>query len=259
MIPDSGIYAGFDPSADSMHIGNFVTLNCLLRAAHSFGIPSTALVGSGTVAAGGDPSFRLKGRDSMTEVEITHNAERLKEQIKKIDSKFGKLCNSQHRLQVIDNLKWFNSIGLLQFLRLVGPKLRIIHLLEKDSMKTRLESGENTASFGEFCYPVMQAYDFYTLSENQNINIQLGGIDQWGNMSTGMELISKVSQQPRPTMAICTPLLTDSSGNKMGKSGAKGQIWLDESKTKQFDFYQVRFLSYCSIFSELKIQQWNCI
>ena len=253
----SGIYAGYDPTADSMHIGNFITLNCLLRAAHFFGLSSIALIGSGTVVAGGDPSFRSKGRDLMTEQQIAHNATKLKEQIKRIHSQFGKLCNSKSQLQVVDNLEWFNGIGLLDFIRMTGPKLRIIHMLEKDSMKARLESGERTATFGEFCYPVMQAYDFYTLSTTQNINIQLGGIHQWGNMSSGMEFISKTSQQ-RPTMAVCTPLLTDSSGNKMGKSG-EGQVWLSEMKTKQFEFYQVRFLSYCSISFELTIPWWNCI
>ena len=247
---NSGIYAGFDPTANSLHIGNLVTLCGLFTAAHHYSIPSIALMGSGTVSIGGDPSFRTSERSKLSADEIAKNSNAISKSIQRIQkhhqnmsnsmkaqsNNFDKSVQSKQHFRILDNSSWLSKISILDFMCTVGHSFRIKNMLERDCIQTRINQHANTATYGEFSYQIIQAYDFLALSQKFNINMQLGGIDQWGNIYSGMELIKRSTGQE--SVALCTPLLVDSCGKKIGKS-ENNQIWLDSEKTRPFDFYQV--------------------
>ncbi|NLB48637.1 MAG: tyrosine--tRNA ligase [Erysipelotrichia bacterium] len=217
-------YIGIDPTADSLHAGHFMAL-CLMRRLQLAGNKPIVVLGGGTGMVG-DPSGRTDMRSLLDEVQIKRNFQRFKEQISLfIDFDDDKaLC--------LNNGDWLKQLKYVELLREVGPYFSVNRMLSADCYKQRLEKG---LTFLEFNYMVMQAYDFYYLHKHYGCNMQFGGDDQWSNMLAGTELIRRKSG--KNAFALTIPLLTNSDGEKMGKS-VKGALWLDKDKTSPYDFYQ---------------------
>lgn len=218
-------YIGFDPTADSLHIGNLVQIMSLVHLQRC-GHKPFALVGGATGMVG-DPSGKSAERNLLDEVTIKHNIHGVTAQLKKFLAFDG-----VNGAEVVNNQDWFKGFEFLDFIREVGKYISINYMLAKDSVKSRLDTG---MSFTEFCYQLVQGYDFYWLWKNKNIKLQLGGSDQWGNIVTGTELIRRKGQGE--AFAITTPLITKADGTKFGKSEG-GNIWLDPKKTSPYKFYQ---------------------
>ena len=217
-------YIGFDPTADSLHVGHFMAL-CLMKRLQMAGNKPIALLGGGTGMVG-DPSGRSDMRQVMTPETIQHNCDRFKEQMSKfIDFSEGKAL-------MVNNAKWLLDLNYVELLREVGAHFSVNRMLTAECYKQRMEKG---LSFFEFNYMIMQAYDFYELYKNYGCNMQFGGDDQWSNMLAGTELIRRKLGEDAYAMTIT--LLMNSEGSKMGKT-AKGAVWLDPDKTSPFDFYQ---------------------
>ncbi|GAB4118921.1 MAG: tyrosine--tRNA ligase [Thermoflexibacter sp.] len=219
-------YIGFDPTASSLHIGNLATIMLLVHLQRT-GHKPFALVGGATGMIG-DPSGKSEERKFLDEEVLKHNQTCIKKQLEKfLDFESG--ANSA---EMVNNYDWFKEIGFLQFLREVGKHLTINYMISKDSVQKRLETG---ISFTEFSYQLLQGYDFYWLYKNKNIKLQMGGSDQWGNITTGTELIRR--KEGGEAFALTTPLLTRSDGQKFGKSEG-GNVWLDANMTSPYKFYQ---------------------
>ena len=218
-------YIGFDPTADSLHIGNLVQIMSLVHL-QKCGHKPFALVGGATGMVG-DPSGKSAERNLLDEATIKHNIHGVTAQLKKFLAFDG-----VNGAEVVNNQDWFKGFEFLDFIREVGKYISINYMLAKDSVKSRLDTG---MSFTEFCYQLVQGYDFYWLWKNKNIKLQLGGSDQWGNIVTGTELIRRKGQGE--AFAITTPLITKADGTKFGKSEG-GNIWLDPKKTSPYKFYQ---------------------
>jgi len=218
-------YIGFDPTADSLHIGNLVQIMILVHF-QNCGHKPVALVGGATGMVG-DPSGKSAERNLLDEKTLNHNLESVKKQLEKF-LKF----EGENAAEVVNNFDWFKDFSFLEFIRDVGKHITVNYMMAKDSVKTRLETG---LSFTEFSYQLIQGYDFYHLWKNKNIKLQLGGSDQWGNIVTGTELIRKKGKGE--AFALTTPLITKADGSKFGKSEG-GNIWLDAEKTSPFKFYQ---------------------
>lgn len=217
-------YIGFDPTADSLHVGHFMAL-CLMKRLQMAGNKPIALVGGGTGMIG-DPSGRSDLRNVLTPEIIQHNCDRFKEQMSHfIDFSEGKAL-------MVNNADWLLDLNYVDFLRDVGPHFSVNRMLSAECYKQRLEKG---LSFLEFNYMIMQSYDFYVLFQKYGCNMQFGGDDQWSNMLGGTELIRRKLGEDAHAMTIT--LLLNSEGNKMGKT-ANGAVWLDPEKTSPFDFYQ---------------------
>ncbi|MBN2478730.1 MAG: tyrosine--tRNA ligase [Parachlamydiales bacterium] len=219
----TSIYVGFDPTADSLHIGNLVGIIALYWF-KKFGHNVYALVGGATGRIG-DPSGKSLERPFLDDQIISNNIKAIEKQLKFI------LGND---IQVINNNDWFKEINFVDFLRDIGKQFRIGPMLSKESVKLRMES-EIGMSFTEFSYQLLQAYDFYYLHKHSNIILQMGGSDQWGNITAGIELIRKLTHKTAYGMTF--PLLTRSDGKKFGKS-EEGAIWLDKDKLSFYQFYQ---------------------
>ncbi|PWJ59518.1 tyrosyl-tRNA synthetase [Dyadobacter jejuensis] len=224
-------YIGFDPTADSLHIGNLATVMLLVhlqRAGHK----PVALVGGATGMIG-DPSFKASERSFLDEDTLRLNQAGIKKQLEQfLDFDCG--ANSA---QMVNNYDWFKEMGFLQFLREAGKYLSVNYMMSKDSVKKRLETG---ISFTEFSYQLLQGYDFYHLYKHHNVRLQMGGSDQWGNITTGTEIIRRKEGDEEgyfKAYALTTPLITKSDGSKFGKSEG-GNIWLDASRTTPYEFYQ---------------------
>ncbi|TLU88865.1 tyrosine--tRNA ligase [Dyadobacter sediminis] len=224
-------YIGFDPTASSLHIGNLATIMLLVhfqRAGHK----PFALIGGATGMIG-DPSFKAAERTFLDEETLRFNQEGIRKQLEQfLDFDCG--VNSA---EMVNNYDWFKDIGFLQFLRDAGKFLSVNYMMSKDSVKKRLETG---ISFTEFSYQLLQGYDFYHLYKNKNVRLQMGGSDQWGNITTGTEIIRRKEGDEEgyfKAYALTTPLLTKSDGSKFGKSEG-GNIWLDATKTSPYEFYQ---------------------
>ncbi|WP_138480523.1 tyrosine--tRNA ligase [Dyadobacter bucti] len=224
-------YIGFDPTASSLHIGNLATIMLLVhfqRAGHK----PFALVGGATGMIG-DPSFKASERSFLDEDTLRFNQEGIRKQLEQfLDFDCG--ANSA---EMVNNYDWFKEMGFLQFLREAGKFLSVNYMMSKDSVKKRLETG---ISFTEFSYQLLQGYDFYHLYKNKNVRLQMGGSDQWGNITTGTEIIRRKEGDEEgyfKAYALTTPLLTKSDGSKFGKSEG-GNIWLDPEKTSPYEFYQ---------------------
>ena len=219
-------YIGFDPTADSLHIGSLVqimTLVHLQRAGHK----PVALVGGATGMVG-DPSGKSAERNLLSEDILNHNLTCVKKQLEKfLDFDCG-----ENSAEMVNNYDWFKNYNFLDFIRDVGKHISINYMMAKDSVKTRLETG---MSFTEFSYQLVQGYDFLWLYENKNCKIQLGGSDQWGNIVTGTELIRRKASGE--AWAITTPLIKKADGTKFGKTEG-GNVWLDRDKTSPYKFYQ---------------------
>ncbi len=219
-------YIGFDPTADSLGVGNLVQIMMLLhfqRAGHK----PIALVGGATGMVG-DPSGKSLERNLLDETTLNHNLACQKKQIEKfLDFDCG--TNSA---EIVNNYEWFKALSFLDFIRDIGKHISINYMLAKDSVKSRLESG---MSFTEFSYQLVQGYDFYWLNLHMGVKLQMGGSDQWGNIVTGTELIRRKSKGE--AYAITTPLIKKTDGTKFGKTEG-GNIWLDRNKTSPYKFYQ---------------------
>lgn len=218
-------YIGFDPTADSLHIGNLVQIMTLVHFQRS-GHKPFALVGGATGMVG-DPSGKSQERNLLDENTLNHNLNCVKGQLEKFLNFSG-----ENSAEVVNNYDWFKEFNFLEFIRDVGKHISVNYMMSKDSVQKRLDSG---LSFTEFSYQLVQGYDFYWLWKNKNIKLQLGGSDQWGNIVTGTELIRRKGQGS--AFAITTPLITKADGTKFGKTEG-GNIWLDPEKTSPYKFYQ---------------------
>ena len=217
-------YIGFDPTADSLHVGHFMAL-CLMKRLQMAGNKPIALVGGGTAMIG-DPSGRTDMRQMMTTETINHNVECFKKQMSRfIDFSDGKAM-------IVNNADWLLNLTYVDFIRDVAPCFSVNNMLRAECYKQRMEKG---LSFLEFNYMIMQSYDFLMLYQKYGCNLQFGGDDQWSNMLGGTELIRKKLGKDASAMTIT--LLLNSEGKKMGKT-AKGAVWLDPDKTSPYDFYQ---------------------
>ena len=217
-------YIGFDPTADSLHVGHFMAL-CLMKRLQMAGNKPIALIGGGTAMIG-DPSGRTDMRSMMTKETIDHNCACFKKQMERF-IEFG-----EGKAQMVNNADWLLDLNYVDVLREVGACFSVNNMLRAECYKQRMEKG---LSFLEFNYMIMQSYDFYHLYQNYGCNMQFGGNDQWSNMLGGTELIRKKLSKDAHAMTIT--LLLNSEGKKMGKT-SKGAVWLDPNKTTPFDFYQ---------------------
>lgn len=221
---EATFYIGFDPTADSLHVGHFMAL-CLMKRLQMAGNKPIALIGGGTGYIG-DPSGRSDLRSMMTPEQIQHNCDCFKEQMSKfIDFSEGKAL-------MVNNADWLLGLNYIELLREVGPHFSVNRMLAAECYKQRMEKG---LSFLEFNYMIMQSYDFYMLFQKYGCNLQFGGDDQWSNMLGGTELIRRKLGKDASAMTIT--LLLNSEGKKMGKTQS-GAVWLDPNKTSPFDFYQ---------------------
>ncbi|HAD98429.1 MAG TPA: tyrosine--tRNA ligase [Cryomorphaceae bacterium] len=219
-------YIGFDPTADSLGVGNMVQIMTLVhfqRAGHK----PYALVGGATGRVG-DPSGKSQERNLLSPEEINHNLERQKAQLER----FLDFDDPSNGAVIVNNYDWFKDFYFLDFIRDAGKHITVNYMMAKDSVKNRLESG---MSFTEFTYQLIQGYDFYHLHKEFNVKLQMGGSDQWGNITTGTELIRR--KGGGEAFALTTPLIKKADGTKFGKS-EKGNIWLDPEKTSPYEFYQ---------------------
>ena len=217
-------YIGFDPTADSLHVGHFMAL-CLMKRLQMAGNKPIALIGGGTAMIG-DPSGRTDMRQMMTEETISHNVDCFKKQM----SRF--IDFSEDKALLVNNADWLLDLNYVEVLRDVGPHFSVNRMLTAECYKQRMEKG---LSFLEFNYMIMQSYDFYTLFQKYGCNMQFGGDDQWSNMLGGTELIRR--KLGKDAYAMTINLLLNSEGKKMGKTQS-GAVWLDPNKTSPFDFFQ---------------------
>ncbi len=222
-------YIGFDPTADSLHIGSLVPILLLVHLQKA-GHKPIALVGGATGMVG-DPSGKSEERNLLSEDILNHNLACVKRQLEKYLDFSPSRPNAA---EMANNYDWFREISFLQFIRDVGKHITINYMSSKDSVRKRLD-GENGMSFTEFTYQLVQGYDFYWLYTNKNCKLQMGGSDQWGNITTGTELIRR--KAGGEAFAFTCPLVTKADGGKFGKT-EKGNIWLDSAKTSPFEFYQ---------------------
>ena len=220
-------YIGFDPTADSLHVGHFMAL-CLMKRLQMAGNKPIALLGGGTGMVG-DPSGRTDSRPMMTVEEIQHNCECFRQQM----SRFIDFGEGEGKAITVNNADWLLDLNYVNLLREVGTCFTVNEMLAARCYKQRWEKG---LTFFEFNYMIMQAYDFYMLYKNYGCQMQFGGDDQWSNMLAGRELIRRKLENA-DSEAMTITLLTNSEGKKMGKT-AKGAVWLDPNKTSPFDFYQ---------------------
>lgn len=217
-------YIGFDPTADSLHVGHFMAL-CLMKRLQQAGNKPIALVGGGTGMIG-DPSGRTDMRKMMTVETIDHNCECFRKQMSRF-IEFG-----PGKARMVNNADWLRDLNFLEFMRDIGSQFSVNDMLRARAYVNRMERG---LTFFEFSYMLMQAYDFYMLYQNYGCNMEFGGDDQWSNMLAGTELIRK--KLGKDAYAMTITLLTNSEGVKMGKTG-RGAVWLDPDKTSPYEFYQ---------------------
>lgn len=222
-------YIGFDPTADSLHIGSLVPILLLVhfqRAGHK----PIALVGGATGMIG-DPSGKSEERNLLNEETLEKNLNGIRKQLEKyLDFDQSK----PNAAELVNNYDWFRGISFIEFLREAGKHITVNYMMAKDSVKKRIE-GEVGLSYTEFAYQLMQGYDFYWLYRNKNCKLQMGGSDQWGNMTTGTELIRR--KNAGEAYVFTCPLITKADGTKFGKT-EKGNVWLDPEKTSPYQFYQ---------------------
>ena len=219
-------YIGFDPTADSLHVGHLVQIMTLVhfqRAGHK----PFALVGGATGMVG-DPSGKSKERNLLDAETLQHNVKCVQQQL----AKFLDFETGENAAEMVNNYDWFQNMSFLDFIRDVGKHISVNYMLSKDSVKSRLETG---MSFTEFSYQLVQGYDFYYLNTHKQCILQLGGSDQWGNIVTGTELIRRKSGGE--AYAVTTPLIKKADGTKFGKTEG-GSVWLDPEKTSPYEFYQ---------------------
>jgi len=222
-------YIGFDPTSDSLHIGSLVPILLLVHLQKA-GHKPYALVGGATGMVG-DPSGKSEERNLLSEETLAHNIAGVQKQL----SHFLNFDSTQpNAAEMVNNYDWFKDFNFLSFIREVGKHITVNYMMAKDSVKKRIE-GDTGMSFTEFTYQLIQGYDFYWLYKNKNCKVQMGGSDQWGNITTGTELIRR--KIGGDAFAFTCPLIKKADGGKFGKT-EKGNIWLDASKTSPYQFYQ---------------------
>ncbi|MDY6289104.1 MAG: tyrosine--tRNA ligase [Bacteroidales bacterium] len=219
-------YVGIDPTADSLHIGHLVSI-MLLKHLQMAGHKPLAVVGGATGMIG-DPSFKAAERKLLTVEEVQHNVSCIRQQL----SKFLDFDNPVNGAEICNNYDWMKDYLFLDFIRDVGKHITVNYMMTKDSVKKRLETG---LSFTEFSYQLLQAYDYLTLYRTKGCRLQMGGSDQWGNITTGTELIRRM--EGGEAFALTCPLITKADGTKFGKTEG-GNVWLDPTKTSPYKFYQ---------------------
>ncbi|MBI9010367.1 MAG: tyrosine--tRNA ligase [Tenericutes bacterium] len=215
-------YLGADPTADSLHIGHLLAYLVAKRLMEKGNQP-ILVIGGGTGLVG-DPSFKKSERSLLTIEESLKNAEGIKKQVVKI----------LPTAKIVNNYDWISSLNAIEFLRDVGKNFNVTYMMNKDSVKSRIENG---ISFTEFAYQILQAWDFEYLFKNHGCSLQIGGQDQWGNITAGLELIRKVHSSEVNAYGLTFPLVTKSDGTKFGKTES-GAVWLDKEKTSPYEFYQ---------------------
>ncbi len=218
-------YIGFDPTSASLGIGNLIQI-LILKHFQRAGHQPIALLGGATGMIG-DPSGKSAERSLLDQYTLEHNVNQFRQQLASFFNSYDGPA-----IQFVNNYEWYQDMNILYFLREVGKHLTVNYMMAKDSVKSRLESG---ISFTEFSYQLLQAYDFYKLFEQYGCRVQMGGSDQWGNLTAGVELIRRLSQEE--AYAVTSPLVTKADGSKFGKS-EKGNIYLDSYHTSPYDFYQ---------------------
>ena len=222
-------YIGFDPTSDSLHIGSLVPILLLVHLQKA-GHKPFALVGGATGMVG-DPSGKSEERNLLSEETLAHNIAGVKKQLSHfLDFNSG----AKNAAELVNNYDWFKDFSFLHFIRDVGKHITVNYMMAKDSVKKRIE-GDTGMSFTEFTYQLVQGYDFYWLYQNKNCKLQMGGSDQWGNITTGTELIRR--KTGGEAFAFTCPLITKADGGKFGKT-EKGNVWLDAKKTSPYQFYQ---------------------
>jgi tyrosyl-tRNA synthetase len=236
------VYAGFDPTADSLHVGHLVPLIALARFQKA-GHRPIALAGGATGMVG-DPSGKSEERNLLSADDIAKNVAAIKPQL-------ARLLDFDAGARLVDNADWTRGVTLLEFLRDIAKHFSVNEMIKKDSVRSRLEEREQGISFTEFSYSLLQAFDFLTLFDAAGCELQIGGSDQWGNITAGIDLIRR--KRAKPAFGLTMPLITKSDGTKFGKT-ASGAVWLDPKKTSPFQLYQfwmrvedadvVRFLQY---------------
>jgi len=245
-------YVGIDPTADSLHIGHLVSI-MMLKHLQLAGHKPLALVGGATGMIG-DPSGKSEERNLLSEEVLRHNVEAIKNQL----LKFLDFETGENRAEIVNNYDWMKEFSFLEFLREVGKHLTVNYMMAKDSVKKRLETG---LSFTEFTYQLVQGYDYLHLFSSKNCKLQMGGSDQWGNITTGTELIRR--KTGGEAFALVCPLITKADGTKFGKT-EKGNVWLDARYTSPYHFYQFwlncsdedteRYIKIFSLFSRQEIE-----
>lgn len=217
----TGVYVGFDPSASSLHLGNYILISVLKRFKLA-GYQAYAVIGGATGMIG-DPSFKDAERKLLTNKEVVANRKKIRKQLES----FG--------LDILDNYDIYRNMNVLEFLRDAGKLVNVSYMMAKESVQKRIERG---LSFTEFSYQVLQGFDFLTFYTKNNVKIQVGGSDQWGNITTGLDMITKVHGDNHQAVALTVDLLTDSEGNKIGKSTGGGGLWLDKNLCSPYRMYQ---------------------
>ncbi|MGA9227994.1 MAG: tyrosine--tRNA ligase [Mesobacillus sp.] len=248
------LYCGIDPTADSMHIGHllpFLTLRRFQNAGHR----PIVLVGGATGLIG-DPSGKSEERKLQTLEQVQLNVDGIRKQLDQIFKVEG-----ENGALMVNNYDWAGSMDIVTFLRDFGKHVGVNYMLAKDTIASRLETG---ISFTEFTYTILQAMDFFHLYENHNCKLQIGGSDQWGNITTGLELIRKMSSEGSKAFGLTIPLVTKADGTKFGKSES-GSVWLDPEKTSPYEFYQfwintadadvIKYLKYFTFLGKEEIEQ----
>ncbi|WP_026693639.1 tyrosine--tRNA ligase [Peribacillus kribbensis] len=247
------IYCGIDPTADSMHIGHLLPF-LTLRRFQQHGHRPLPVIGGATGLIG-DPSGKSEERNLLTVETVQHNADSIKEQLKRIFDFDG-----ENGAVMVNNYDWTSTTDLVTFLRDIGKHIGVNYMLAKDTIANRLETG---ISFTEFTYTILQAMDFNHLYETYNCKLQIGGSDQWGNITTGLELIRKKQEEGAKAYGLTIPLVTKADGTKFGKTES-GAVWLDAQKTSPYEFYQfwintadadvVKYLKYFTFLSHEEIE-----
>ena len=249
------LYCGFDPTADSLHVGNLVPL-LALRRFQLLGHHPIAVAGGDTGMVG-DPSGKTSERQLLTPEVLAHNISRVKEQLKKLLD-FDTKTNPA---RLVDNASWTKNVSYLNFLRDIGKHFPVNQMVAKESVRARMEDREVGISYTEFSYMLLQAFDFYVLCRDHNCELQIGGSDQWGNITAGIDLTRK--KLGKTVYGLTLPLITNADGSKFGKTEA-GAIWLDAKRTSVYRFYQfwintddrdaIRYLKYFTFLSKEEIE-----
>lgn len=223
------LYAGFDPTADSLHVGNLVPL-LALRRFQLLGHHPIAIAGGATGSIG-DPSGKSAERQLLTRETLDHNIATVKEQLKRLLD----FESATHAARLLDNAAWIADVSYLEFLRDIGKHFSVNQMVAKESVRARMEDREVGISYTEFSYMLLQAYDFYVLRRDSDCELQIGGTDQWGNITAGIELTRK--KLGKTVYGLTLPLITNADGSKFGKT-AEGAVWLDPKRTSVYRFYQ---------------------
>jgi tyrosyl-tRNA synthetase len=246
------LYCGFDPTGDSLHIGSLVPL-ITLRRFQEYGHTALPLAGGATGMIG-DPSGKSQERNLLTDDMVLHNVKCIKEQLKSI------VDFSDNKATLVNNYDWVSKMNVIEFLRDVGKNFSVNTMMQKDSVKTRLQGTDAGISYTEFSYMILQGYDFLHLNREFGCTLQIGGSDQWGNMTAGMDLIRRSTDSRG--FCLTVPLITKSDGTKFGKT-AGGSVWLDPKQTCPYEFYQywystpdadvIKFLKYFTFLPQEEI------